>query len=149
MEIKPKVNSTVWFNGNVPLQRRVCSVKQESQPITKARGKLGKEEKSQKLSLNSSRKCFTLTEKLKTSGGLRGSICSWLREPIFKRSPALQEKTCFAMAKFSNTPPLSITTFWRGFLRAHHIEQGQALLYTAHPEMEPLWVAECILIPSH
>lgn len=64
---------------------------------------------------------------------------------IFQKGHALQEKPWFVITTFSTTPPLSIT----GFLRAHHIEQSRALLYMAHAGMEPLWAAECILMPSH
>lgn len=82
-----------------------------------------------------------------TSRGVRGGI--WPTDPFFKKEHALQEKAWFTITPFTAAPPLSITTFRRGFLRARHTEQSGVLLCMAHPGMEPLWAAECIFIPSH
>lgn len=59
---------------------------------------------------------------MKTSGDWRGRVLFLTSRFIFQNKCAQQEKTCSAMATFSTTPPRSITTFRRGFLRAHHIE---------------------------
>lgn len=99
----------VWFNGNssayVLFSRTVCSMKQESLPITdskeweKLRG-----EKSPKLSLNSSWKHLSLSQMLKTSEGLQSHIWSWPADLFFKRSMHCRKKTCFAITTFSTTP---------------------------------------------
>lgn len=69
----------------------VCSMKQESLPIMDSKEE-GKGGRSRKLSSNCFWKCLTLTEKLKTNGGLRGDICSWPTDPFFKRSMHYRKK---------------------------------------------------------
>lgn len=77
-------------------------------------------------------------------------VCEAPTDLFFKKSMHYRKKHASQTATFSTTPSLSIITiFRRGFPIAHHIEQSRALLYMAHPGMEPLWAAECILILTH
>lgn len=84
---------------------------------------------------------------------LQSGVCFRSGDQFFKRSmhyrkEKKEEKTRLKWQHFPLHPPSQLLHS-RGFLRAHPTQHSQALLHMAQPGMEPLWVAECILILSH
>lgn len=143
-------------NETLPFPRTVCSKKQESLPIMDSSeeeevGRQGGREGVHKLSLNSFWKYHSHREAENKWRFCEAGVCSRPAESFFRRSVHCRKKNTarYEISTFSIATPspslpspaslLSITTFQRGFLRAHHIEKSRALLYMAHPGMEPLW----------